>query len=271
MLKQRIITALLLLPVVLIGFFYLQGGWFALFFGVVTCIGAWEWAQLAGFSADKNRYEYAALMAVSLIALYFLPQLAAVVMLLALIWWGMALFLVRTYPATTDRWNNPWHRLWLGFVILLPAWQGLVILKQWPYGELLIVSVMLLVWSADIGAYFVGRRYGQRKLAVEVSPGKTVEGAYGGLACSLLVTFLLSWIYNWDTRSLLLALIAAVIISSASILGDLTESMFKRHAGIKDSSQLLPGHGGILDRIDSLTAAVPVFTVLLWLYGWGNL
>jgi len=271
MLKQRIITALILLPIAFIGFFYLQGGWFSLFFGIVTCIGAWEWAQLAGFSSDKHRYEYAALMGLALVILYLLPQLAPFVMLAAIIWWIAALFMVCTYPATMNKWSNPWHQLWLGFLILLPAWQGLVSLKQWPYGEVMIFVLMLLVWSSDIGAYFWGRRYGRRKLALAVSPGKTVEGAYGGLASALLCTFLIAYFFDWGTRTLLLALLATVIVTGASIVGDLTESMFKRRVGIKDSSNLLPGHGGVLDRIDSLTAAVPVFTTLLWWYGWGSL
>lgn len=133
------------------------------------------------------------------------------------------------------------------------------------------MAVMLLVWGADIGAYFSGKRFGRRKLAVAVSPGKSWEGFYGGLASSLLLTLLAGLYFDWAARDLLLALLGAALVVAISVVGDLTESMFKRQAAIKDSSNLLPGHGGVLDRIDSLTAAVPMFAVLLWLHGWGAL
>src|SRR5690606_33892926 len=115
----------------------------------------------------------------------------------------------------------------------------------------LILAVMLLVWTADVGAYFSGRRFGRRKLAVQVSPGKSWEGLYGGLAGSLLLTLLVGLYRDWDARDLMMALLGAALVVLISVVGDLTESMFKRQSGIKDSSSLLPGHGGVLDRIDS--------------------
>lgn len=157
----------------------------------------------------------------------------------------------------------------IGLLILLPAWQALVQLKQWPQGNWLIVAVMVLVWAADIGAYFSGKALGRRKLAPQVSPGKSWEGLVGGLITSLLITLAVGLYRGWSPRELVLALLGAAVVVVISVVGDLTESMFKRSSGIKDSSQLLPGHGGVMDRIDSLTAAVPVFTVLLWLAGWG--
>ena len=145
----------------------------------------------------------------------------------------------------------------------LVAWIG-----YWPT-HLLIVAVMVLVWAADIGAYFSGKTFGRRKLAPRVSPGKSWEGLIGGLITSLLITLCVGLYHGWSPRELALALLGAALVVVISVVGDLTESMFKRSSGIKDSSQLLPGHGGVMDRIDSLTAAVPVFTVLLWLAGWG--
>lgn len=124
---------------------------------------------------------------------------------------------------------------------------------------------MVLVWGADIRAYFSGRAFGKRKLAPAVSPGKSWEGVYGGLALTLLITLVVGVVREWDARQILLALVGAAVVVLISVVGDLTESMFKRQAGIKDSSNLLPGHGGVLDRIDSLTAAIPVFAVLLWM------
>ena len=150
-------------------------------------------------------------------------------------------------------------------LILLPAWQGLVQIKQYPLGNWLIMAVMVLVWGADIGAYFSGRAFGKRKLAPQVSPGKSWEGVYGGLALSLVITAIVGLVRDWTVAELLKGLVGAALIVFISVVGDLTESMFKRQSGIKDSSNLLPGHGGVLDRIDSLTAAIPIFAVLLWM------
>jgi phosphatidate cytidylyltransferase len=144
-----------------------------------------------------------------------------------------------------------------------------MLLKHWQLGNWLILSVMVLVWAADIGAYFSGRAFGKRKLAPQVSPGKSWEGVYGGLAVSLAITLVVGINRGWGFGQLLLGLLGAALVVMSSVIGDLTESMFKRRAGIKDSSNLLPGHGGVLDRIDSLTAAIPVFAVLLWAAEWG--
>lgn len=271
MLKQRIITALILLPLALGGFFLLDGGAFALFIGLVVTLAAWEWAQLAGLSAQPRRVAYAASVAALVGVLYLLPQLAAGVMALALLWWLLALVLVLGYPASSRYWGGTAGRLLIGLLVLLPAWQGLVLLKQWPQGNALILAVMVLVWGADIGAYFAGRAFGRRKLAPQVSPGKSWEGVLGGMLASLLLTLGVGLYRQWTTHELAVALAGAAFLVLVSVLGDLAESMFKRQAGVKDSSNLLPGHGGVLDRIDSLTAAVPLFAVLLALYGWGSL
>jgi phosphatidate cytidylyltransferase len=246
MLKQRIITALILLPIALCGFFLLDGSGFALFIGLIVTLGAWEWARLAGFTAQPIRVAYAAVGA-------------------SVLWWGVATYLVLTYPRSSEHWSSAACKLVIGLLILLPAWQGLVQIKQYPLGNWLIMAVMVLVWGADIGAYFSGRAFGKRKLAPQVSPGKSWEGVYGGLALSLLITAVVGFVRDWSFAQVLMGLIGAAVVVFISVVGDLTESMFKRQSGIKDSSNLLPGHGGILDRIDSLTAAIPVFAVLLWI------
>jgi phosphatidate cytidylyltransferase len=146
-----------------------------------------------------------------------------------------------------------------------------VLFKQWPEANWLILAVMVLVWGADIGAYFSGRRFGKRKLAPRVSPGKSWEGVFGGLLATLLICLLVGLYRGWSTLDLFLALAGTAVVVLVSVVGDLTESMFKRQSGVKDSSNLLPGHGGVLDRIDSLTAAIPLFAALLWLAGWGAL
>ncbi|PKM23707.1 MAG: phosphatidate cytidylyltransferase [Gammaproteobacteria bacterium HGW-Gammaproteobacteria-13] len=271
MLKQRIITALVLLPFALGGFFLLDGALFALFIGAVVSLGAWEWARLAGFTAQVQRVAYAALVAALLFGLYLLPALAPWVLLLGVVWWAAATFLVLGYPASSRYWTQAPVRLLIGLLILLPAWQGLVLFKQWPEANWLILAVMVLVWGADIGAYFAGRRFGKRKLAPQVSPGKSWEGVFGGLLATLLICLAVAIYRDWSFAGLLLGLLGTAVVVLISVVGDLTESMFKRQSGVKDSSNLLPGHGGVLDRIDSLTAAIPVFAALLWLAGWGAL
>lgn len=271
MLKQRIITALILLPIALAGFFLLEGAAFALFIGAVVVLGAWEWARLAGFAAQSLRVAYAVVVGLAIYLLHSLPMLAPWVLAVGVLWWIFATFLVLTYPQSSRYWGGLPGSLLIGLLILLPAWQGLVVLKQWPLANWLILAVMALVWVADIGAYFSGKRFGKRKLAPRVSPGKSWEGLIGGLLLSLLMTFVVGIYRGWPSGVFMLALPAAALVVLISVVGDLTESMFKRQSGIKDSSNLLPGHGGVLDRIDSLTAAVPVFAMLLLLAGWGTL
>ncbi|WP_260956602.1 phosphatidate cytidylyltransferase [Pseudomonas citri] len=265
MLKQRIITALILLPIALGGFFLLEGANFALFIGLVVTLGAWEWARLAGFPTQSARVAYAAAVAAMLFILYLVPGLAPWVLGAAVLWWSAATFLVLTYPRTSHHWANTATKLLIGLLILLPAWQGLIWIKQGVLGNWQIMAVMILVWGADVGAYFSGKAFGKRKLAPKVSPGKSWEGVYGGLALSLVITTVVAFVRDWTVAQLFMGLIGAALIVFVSVVGDLTESMFKRQSGIKDSSNLLPGHGGVLDRIDSLTAAVPIFAVLLWM------
>ncbi|TWI55489.1 phosphatidate cytidylyltransferase [Pseudomonas duriflava] len=269
MLKQRVLTALALLPIAIGGFFFLENAWFAAFIGLVVTLGAWEWARLSGLVSQAARAAYALFLAMLLWICWSLPQLALALLPVAAAWWIFATVLVITYPSTAHYWKASWRRLLMGGAILIPAWQGLVLLKQWPLGNWLILSVMVLVWVADIGAYFSGRAFGKRKLAPHVSPGKSWEGLVGGLLASLVMTLGVGLYRGWDADAMVKAVIGATVVVLISVVGDLTESMFKRKAGLKDSSQLLPGHGGVMDRIDSLTAAVPVFAVLLWWSGWG--
>lgn len=265
MLKQRIITALILLPIALCGFFLLEGSGFALFIGLVVSLGAWEWARLAGFEAQPARVVFAVVVAALLFLMHLVPGVAPWVLGAAVLWWALATYLVLTYPRSSEQWSGVAPKLLIGLLILLPAWQGLVFIKQLPLGNWLIMAVMVLVWGADIGAYFSGKAFGKRKLAPQVSPGKSWEGVYGGLALSLVITAVVGVVRDWTLGQMILGLLGAAIVVFISVVGDLTESMFKRQSGIKDSSNLLPGHGGVLDRIDSLTAAIPVFAVLLWM------
>lgn len=267
MLKQRVITALWLIPLALAGFFGLQGHAFSAFAALVMVLGGWEWARLAGIQAQAGRVGFA-LVVLVLFGLLLTQVPVLPVLLAALGWWLLALLMVFCYPRSAGWWGGMLGKLLIGLLILLPAGVALVWLKDQQQANLLILTVMLMVWAADIGAYFFGRAFGKRKLAPAVSPGKSWAGLYGGLIVSLLVALGCGLALGLDGSRLPLFLLAAAGIVLFSVVGDLTESMFKRSAGIKDSSNLLPGHGGVLDRIDSLTAALPLFALLFLLTGW---
>lgn len=268
MLKQRVLTALVLVPIALWGFFYLDGGAFAIFVGAVVAIGAWEWARLVGLEDSSSRLTYAGICALLILLLWNMPSIARLVVLFGVVWWGFAWFLVLGFPDSSKFWQCNTTKYIIGLLILLPAWQGLVLIKSIDlHGNWIIFSIMLFVWAADIGAYFAGRTWGKDKLAPKVSPGKSWQGLWGGMAAAVFVGIIIYFKTSFFDGKLILSLICLVILVAFSVLGDLTESMFKRQAGLKDSSNLLPGHGGVLDRIDSLTAAIPVAVLLLWVLG----
>ena len=275
MLKQRILTALILAPIMIGGIFYLPVPEFMIFIGVITALGAWEWANLSGITNKVGRVVYAAVVGLILLGLqHFDLEQESEVLYGALVWWVLALILVATHPKLTPLWKSTPVRLLMGLVILVPMWVGFVQIKSYPYSDYLMLYVMFLVWGADVGAYFAGRTFGKRKLAPNVSPGKTWEGVYGGLATTMLFAVIAGLILQSKTMMdlsvkqwvLLFAITLAVTV--VSVVGDLVESMVKRHRGIKDSSNLLPGHGGVMDRIDSMTAALPIFALAFSFAGW---
>lgn len=280
MLKYRLITALILIPIVIAALFLLPPMGFALVTLVVCMLAAWEWGQLAGFTSRSQRIWLAilcglllALMMLSIPAYHQSVHLLQVggPLWLSLAWWLAALLLVLFYPGSAALWRNSRPiRLLFGLLTIVPFFWGMLALRQFGYeqnhftGAWWLLYVMLLVWGADSGAYMFGKLFGKHKLAPKVSPGKTWEGLIGGLVTSALISWLFGRYAPLNVVPATL-LICSVIAALASVLGDLTESMFKREAGIKDSGHLIPGHGGILDRIDSLTAAVPVFACLMLL------
>ena len=273
MLKTRVLTALILAPIAVIGIFLLPPLGFAIFTGVAITLGAWEWANMAGISNGVFRIAYATLVAVALAVVYGLPTLP--MLWLALIWWVIALQMIRLYPKATGLWCSPVARAIMGLLVLVPAWVGLNHLRtgtlqfgEQENGLLAILYVFFAVWVADIGAYFAGKAFGTTKLAPRVSPGKSWAGVWGGMAAVALLAVATGLLAGVGFADILLLLIASVVVAAFSVVGDLLESMLKRFRGIKDSSQLLPGHGGIMDRIDSLTAAIPLFALIITLMGW---
>lgn len=266
MLKQRIITALILLPLVLGAIFYLSTPWFALAIAIPVALGAWEWANLMGIEESADRMPYVGGILAGLLLVYWLDL--NLVLFLACIWWAAAVWLVGVYPRETERWHERRKLGIIGALVLVPAWWSLVLIQGQEGGPWWLLYVMLLVWGADTGAYFAGRKYGKNKLAPAVSPGKTKEGLLGGLAVTGVLALLVAFTTSAaDKTGLLGFLIISLVAVIGSVYGDLVESMFKRQRGIKDSSNLLPGHGGILDRIDSITAAVPLFASGMVLLG----
>ena len=280
MLKYRLISAFVLIPIVIAALFLLPPVGFAIVTLAVCMLAAWEWGQLSGFTSRTQRVWLAVLCGLLLaLMLFALPEyhhgahqpLVALTLWASLAWWLVALVLVLGYPSSAAWWRtSKVLRLSFGALTIIPFFWGMLALRTWHYdanpygGALWLLYVMILVWGADSGAYMVGKLFGKHKLAPKVSPGKTWQGFLGGL----LTAGVISWGYGaWANLEVAPStlLICSVAAALASVLGDLTESMFKREAGIKDSGHLIPGHGGILDRIDSLTAAVPVFACLLLL------
>jgi phosphatidate cytidylyltransferase len=187
---------------------------------------------------------------------------------LGCLWWAIALLWVKSYPASAVIWQSTSMRMLMGFLTLVPAWLALVYLRLHDDGQALIFMLIALVASADIGAYFTGRAGGKEKVAPAVSPGKSWAGFWGGLTCSAGLAAVFWLFLSGPQQGLLAAMAIAIVTALASVLGDLLESMVKRQQGVKDSGRILPGHGGMLDRLDSITAAAPVFALGLMLAGW---
>ncbi len=274
MLKQRIITAIILGLVFLGVLFSLDAAGFATAVALVVMIAGWEWANMAGFKAQWQRVAYGLFVGLILLASGYYTQFVQTgtleleptrtILLVACTWWAVALLWVQGYPASAVLWAHRLLKGAMGLLVLVPTWLALVFLRGESQGQWLILLVVLVVASADIGAYFSGKAFGRRKLAPQVSPGKSWEGFWGGFTCCILLALVVG--FNFGGGWMMLAIIAPAGL--ASVLGDLLESMVKRQRGIKDSSQLLPGHGGVLDRVDSITAAAPVFALAVLLTGW---
>lgn len=266
MLKTRIITAFFLLAVLLPSLFWLPPQGWSLLMAVAAAAGAWEWGGLTGYGA-RGRLALGGGMLLVCTAIIFSglqSWLALPLYALSLLLWLLVVpaWLRCQWPL---RACGAGPALALGLILLLPTWLALSSLRETlgPSGLLLLMAV---VWIADIAAYFFGRTFGRHKLAPSVSPGKTWEGAFGAVATVLFYGLFLRGQYAPLAQiSLPLFVPLMLVLTAVSIIGDLFESLLKRQAGIKDSSNLLPGHGGVLDRIDSLTSTLPLVALLVLL------
>ncbi len=295
MLLKRILTASILAILIALAVFMLPADYFSLVLGVITLIGAWEWLNLVGIESKAKQGLFFLALIVPMLGIHFWTQFLQAIFFAgeklnlglpdvryfsgALEWfvippvlfWILAMILIRNLPSALLKLEMKIrYKALIGWFVLLAAWMFLSRLRT-LYGTEFTMYLLLLIWIADIAAYFTGKKWGTTKLAPEISPGKTVAGMYGALASALLCGVALVLIYKIYNSKVIIAVdfvFLSVLTVLISIYGDLFFSLVKRQRGVKDSSSLLPGHGGILDRIDSLVAAIPFFYAGVYLiYG----
>ena len=250
--KQRIITAVIALLALMLVLFYVPNEVALVVIVAVMLGGAWEWSAFLGYQGNATRVAYVLIVGALIAAVSYLDVDAALVFEVSLVWWVAALVWTFFFPTPIPaavRWFS-------GVLVLVPLYLALVTLYN-TAPELLLFA-LLIVWVADTGAYFAGRFLGRVKLAPDISPGKTWEGVIGGLVAVVLLILLRS---TWAETNFTVLIPFCLAVACLSVVGDLTVSMFKRTAGVKDSGSLFPGHGGVLDRIDSVAAAAPLFAL----------
>ncbi|QGZ61353.1 phosphatidate cytidylyltransferase [Paraburkholderia acidisoli] len=268
MLKTRVITAIVLLAVFLPVTLFAPLGWFAALIGLVVVFAAWEWARLLKAGATGS-IVYAVIAAIVVALSTHLPVPRPLFQAAGVFWIVAGPYVLLRKPTLAA---GAWRvfLLLVGLVVFAACWHALVSARA--AGVAFVLSLLLLVWLADIGAYFAGKAFGKHKLAPAISPGKTWEGAVGGWVAVMVVAGLAIALHAFEPTlySALAAqlgvgraLFVLTVLVAFSVIGDLFESMLKRQAGVKDSSQLLPGHGGVLDRIDALLPVLPLAMLLL--------
>lgn len=270
MLKARLISAAVMVPLVVCGVLFLSTPVFALILAGVLLLAAWEWSHLIPVGNITLRIIYTVAIAVLFWLLWQtgLAQNIYPLLLVAFVWWLCALFWLSRPQLLAAA--SPLHvnlKMLAGALVIVPAWAALSTLHaSGAGGPKLTLMLLVMVWFADSGAYFAGRQWGKTKLAPAISPGKTWEGVYGGLLSSLVFAAVAGGLYSHDLRWTLMFMLVAAVTVLFSVVGDLLESLLKRHSGIKDSGRIIPGHGGIFDRVDGLVAAAPMFLCgFLWL------
>lgn len=266
MLKQRIVTGIVLAVLLLLVIYVLPRPLFTIAIGAVVMLGAWEWTMLSNLRAKNKRIGYLALIAVLFLLMMLMPmhQSIVVVSTISIVWWLCAAIGIlrfqrktQTFPRNTEVLNL------IGLLVLLPFWFSVVMLNSgsviYDAANPVLLFAIILIALADTSAYFAGRQWGKHKLASNVSPGKTWEGLLGAVLAVTVVVIPLAKVLGITALSQMDLLLLAFITVIAALVGDLFESVIKRIANVKDSGRLLPGHGGVLDRIDAYTAAVPIF------------
>ncbi|TAN49868.1 MAG: phosphatidate cytidylyltransferase [Methylococcaceae bacterium] len=264
-LTHRVLTATLVAGIIIPAVWWLPTLWFATVFGGIAALAAWEWAGLSALESKAGRWLYCGAFLLSMVSYhYWLAYLFDWFMWPVLAWWvGLAIAL-RQFPQKLLQLKLPVAaKLLMGYFVLMSAWIMFVWLHV-NFGAQQVLYLLVLVAVADMAAYFAGKRWGFTKLLPEISPGKTVEGLYGALGGALLLALLVGGYFygfanRWDGMVFGDFVLLSLMTVLVSVCGDMFESLLKRQRGVKDSGTWLPGHGGVLDRIDSLLAAVPFF------------
>ena len=255
MLKKRVITAAVLLPIIFLSLF-LETVWlWRLLMSIFIAVAWWEWIRLSKIGDKIFFVVLSTGIMLGLMYMFFSMGYSSAIVFFSIIIWSLAIILCFKSPNGSNHLMLPQTKLLFGAWVLAFSWWSLIWLREQDHGSFWVLGFLVIIWLADTGAYFVGKRFGKTKLAASISPGKTIEGMLGGALCVALYALIFPAFFI-DYSRVLLAVIA-VIIAVISVGGDLFESWLKRQANMKDSSQVLPGHGGVLDRIDSLIAAMP--------------
>ena len=267
MLLQRILTAV---PLALLAiWFVLTQSTESLFYALLffIAISAWEWSMLCGFNHVLMRVSYALIIiALIYLAQYLLHEKLLNITWLSLVtvvWWLLVIYRMSSQHPEEKSDQKSFIKLSIGFITLVPPMLAMMYIHQQPQGASWLLYSLSMVWIADTGAYFSGKSFGKNKLAPKLSPGKTREGFYGAVFATALYSILAGVYFELDFIQMLELLIIGFFATIYSVAGDLFISLLKRERGVKDTGAILPGHGGILDRIDSVTSSAPLFALLL--------
>ena len=273
MLKQRVLTAIVLAVVILSALFGLPDNLLLLLFGIILLAAAWEWGGLAelGHAPAKVTFllaESAVMLAGGWMVISHADYVPLLLVSTVLAWLLILYWLVMYERGRLKIHFSSGSRVLLGLLLLPITWLSIAfILIRFENDRLLILLLFFLIWGADVAAYFTGRAFGKHKLAPSISPGKTWQGVMGALAMTVVIACVAWRLMNYPLDLLPKLIVLGLLVAAISIVGDLFESLLKRQVGIKDSSNLLPGHGGVLDRIDSMIAASPLFALGIYLLG----
>ena len=257
MLLHRIITGTVLIILALLVLFVFPSFVYLWVSSLVLLYGAWEWGHLMCLKSFRMKLGY--LILIFILGVLFEIQKSWVLsfIVIALMWWVWHFLLILAYPRNTRLWTAPWIKGLTGVFVLVPCW--LSVNKLYAMSPWLMLILFLIIWGSDIAAYFTGRLWGRRKLLPNVSPGKTWAGFWGAFVTVIILAAICVDVVPQFRHHHLFIFILFILTMLFSVLGDLVESMYKREAGLKDSGNIFPGHGGLLDRIDSLTSAAPLF------------
>lgn len=261
MLKDRLLTAAVAAPLFLLALWFLPPLWFALLSAVLVAMGAWEWSQFVYSQRFAMRCIYTALVMASLGITFVVPIIVWLV-IAGVIWlWALAGIVAYQKKHRSLGFASPIVKGLVGILLLMAFWLSLNVLRDTLLGPKLLLIGFIMIWVLDVGAYFAGRFLGKHHLASEVSPNKTWEGFIAGVLAAVIAAGVYTWLESMSVMNAWKFVLLGLIVALFAVLGDLFESLLKRHADIKDSGSLLPGHGGILDRFDSAIAALPIFAL----------